>query len=656
MKILAQFLLGSASVSLASTADRDLYLQCDEKNPGLPAPGPPAPEPEAISIVQLPLPPVTPSASTGSCSATINPHGTGCIGVSTGLQSGDFLPDGKHVVASVLFTGAPAAPDPASIYNGSQVIIVKTDNTTFPNGDAWKCITCGVPDTNAVGGRSEQLDYPQAFRDGKRLLVGTEIISCGDNLLTSGDCTPEATFIYPIRWATTPAANDTGAGGSIRELRLHPDNVHLGFNAFNTGADGRLAQFGYFARLAFNATPASGTPLAPRYDLVSVNRLYDPDATPSISWDTEAGTLALHPEAIILGELRGFSGTGGEVTYIGTSAESCNVDLFAASLTTGAVRRLTAHPEYADPLHVSPDDAWTVVMDTRGSGRQMFMAGLRGVPPLTDLVTITACASTRNNGDRRFFQPWLIDAHGDRGCYYGQQVNGVAGRAGTPGSGDIDDPEWNGRADPRFSPDGTQIVYWQALAVAPACGDPNPLPCYPSTEAGGRTERMMLATLTSRAPISTNGSLPAEAPDVIPWATPYVPGETVPAITSNYPPEGSYTLQGAVNGSAEVVITENADRTGVQSVAVTYHDFSDDGVNFLRGTENVTGSVPSATLNQVDWFSDLERVGPTSRSTKITSPDGFHLEIDALTNLFEANGTLTTTIDGVVYVQPLNGA
>ncbi|KAI1871561.1 uncharacterized protein JN550_004555 [Neoarthrinium moseri] len=578
MKISSQILLGSASVSLVSSATRNQYLQCDEEHPGIPMPGPPAPKPEPISIIQLPLPPVTQSNAAGACSAAVNPRGTGCIGVSTGLQSGDFLPDGKHVVATVLFAGAPAAPHPASIYAGQQIILVKTDNTTFPNGDPWKCITCGVPDANAPGGRSTQWDYPQAFRDGQRLLAGTEIVSCGDNLLTSEACTPESTFIYPIRWATSAAGNDTGPGGSMRELRLHPDNVHLGFNSFATSADGRLAQFGYFARLSYNAAPTSGTPLAPRYDLIRVNRLYDPHGTPPISWDTDAGTLALHPEAVTVGELRGFSGSGREVTYIG-----------------------------------SPDDGWTV--------------------------------------------PWLLDAHGDRGCYFGQQVNGVAGRAaGIPGSGDVDDPEWNGQADPRFSPDGTQIVYWQALAVAPACGGANPLPCYASREPGGRTERMMLATLTSRTPLATNGSLTEEAPDIIPWATAYVPGETVPAITGNYPPEGTYTLKGAVSGSAEVEIVENMDKTGVKSVAVTYHEFSDDGVNFLRGTENVTASSPTLTLNKLEWFSDLERVGPTSRGTKVTSPEGFHLEIDALTNIFNANGTMTTTIDGVVYKQPLNGA
>lgn len=39
----------------------------------------------------------------------------------------------------------------------------------------------------------------------------------------------------------------------------------------------------------------------------------------------------------------------------------------------------------------------------------------------------------------------------------------------------------------------------------------------------------------------------------------------------------------------------------------------------------------------------------------MTSPDGFHLAIDIITNIFNANATLTTTINGISYYQPANG-
>ncbi|TDZ37491.1 hypothetical protein C8035_v007872 [Colletotrichum spinosum] len=629
-----------AQVRLGSQEGAESYSEA-----GSQADVPPPPAPEPIAVTELPLPPVTRDTNVGGCTADVNPRRTGCIGRSPGLQSGSFLPDDLHLVATVNFTGAPAAPDPASIYAGQQLIIVKTDDTTFPNGDPWKCVTCGVPAENAIG-RVEALDYPQSFKDGQRLLAGTHIIECAAEL-ASEDCTPDKTHIYPIRWNTAP--DGSGAGGRIRELRIHPDNEHLGWSSF-TISSGKLGQFAYTGRLQFNPSPTEGEPLAPRYDLVNVNILHSDNQPQALEVDHHnKSQLLINPEAIVVGELRGFSGSGREVTYIGFPTESSNIDVYAADFATGKVRRLTSHPDYTDPVDISPDDAWTVAMDTRGSGRQMFMAGLRGVPPLTDMISASAASSTRNNGHRRFFQPWLIDAHGDRGSYIGQQIN--AEGDGVPGGGAINDPEWNGRADPKWSNDGTRIVYWQALTTAPDCGGENVLPCYPSTAPGGRTERMMLAHLKSRKPSPVPRVQPLS--DTISWATPYVAGDAAPV--RRMPISGSFTLKGKAGGWADVAITPNAAGDGPLAVAVEYHEFSDDGVNVLVGSEKVSATNPRPTLEQVDWFSDLVQTGP-DEGTKKTSPGGFHLSIDIMVNHFQAEGTLTTTAGGKAWHQPANGA
>jgi hypothetical protein len=131
---------------------------------------------------------------------------------------------------------------------------------------------------------------------------------------------------------------------------------------------------------------------------------------------------------------------------IGLPCESGNFDIMASSLATGATRRLTSNPGYTDPVDMSPDNEWIVVMDTRISERMTFAAGMRGIPPLSDLATSGTVASIRNNGDRRFFQPILIDKYGDRGAYQGQLL--TAQGDGSPGS--INDPNWNGMADPRY--------------------------------------------------------------------------------------------------------------------------------------------------------------------------------------------------------------
>lgn len=161
---------------------------------------PALPTPEAVEIVELPLPPVSAGKEQGACSAAINPHGTGCIAQDFGnqvFQAGDFTPNGETVIVNVEFVGAPAAPDPASIYTGEQIILIKTDGTKFSNGDSWKCISCAVPTKNALS-LDSQRDYPHVFRSGDKAIWGHNILDCDGKSLDSDSCTPEQTHIYPI--------------------------------------------------------------------------------------------------------------------------------------------------------------------------------------------------------------------------------------------------------------------------------------------------------------------------------------------------------------------------------------------------------------------------------------------------------------------------
>ncbi|EHA25402.1 hypothetical protein ASPNIDRAFT_42242 [Aspergillus niger ATCC 1015] len=554
-----------------------------------------APKPEPIEVGQLPLPPVVPTDDVGACTRQINPHGTGCMGKTSLIQGGNFSPDGNYVWASLNFTGAPAAPDPASIYTGIHLIMVSTNGTNFSTGDPWKCVTCGVPESNKVGGTSVA-DYPQTFADGRRAMAGANIIECRAGQLASDECTPDQIYIYPIRMSNK--ADDSGSGASIRELRLHPDNVHLGFNSYSTTSSGQLNENGYFGRLQFNESPTTGSPRTARYDVVNVTVLVSPNGPQPYS--AAGDRLYINREAITVGEFRGFTGRGREVLYIGSSWESCNIDLFAVDLTTGRVRRVTTHPGYVDPVGDSPDGRWQVILDTRGTDRMEFLSGMRGVPPVVDLLTVTTVASVRNNRDRRFFQPWLLDAQGDHDPnYYGQQIN--AGGNGQPGS--INDPNWNAGADPR-------------------CRQPYHLEPVP--------------------PVA----------DTVPWGLPYIPGNTTIPDTLDVP-QGNFTLYGLNSGSAHVVLQKSKATSALNFVAVTYHNYSDDGLHYIHGTESVAATQLSLTSTRLEWYSNLTGTG-VSTSTKITSPNGFHVVDDAMTNIFMANGTLVTTVDGVVYKQPVN--
>jgi hypothetical protein len=471
---------------------------------------------------------------------------------------------------------------------------------------------------------------------------GNSILDCNGHDLTSDNCTPDETRIYPIYWPVI--RNGTELNGAPRELRLHPDDIHLGWSSFtDTGG-----QNCFFGRLVFNPKPDSGTIFAPRYDLVNVNLLYD--ATRNQRLTANNTELKFHDDFLGIGELRGFSGTGDEILFLGPSWEANNVDVFAVHVITGIIRRLTQHQEYADPIAFSADNNWMVVMDTRGSNRQMFMSGMRHIPPLIDLVTTTVASSTRNNGNRRFFQPILIDGVGDRGLYFGQQIN----VEGDGSAGAANDPNWNGRADPAFSYDGTKIIYWQAIVTGRECGGVNPLPCPIPTTKGRREYRLMLARRISRTPATVPPVF--DVPDYIPWAQPFPPGSAFPQPVGLK--AGNYTLRGRVSGIANVqLITSNTNAsTDINSVAVDYNNYSDVDGYTLTGWERVTATVlwPNPWDTLVDWYSAIEQIGIVN-ATKKTSPGGFHLQVDAVLNIFNATGSLTTTINGVVYEQPANG-
>jgi len=161
---------------------------------------------------------------------------------------------------------------------------------------------------------------------------------------------------------------------------------------------------------------------------------------------------------------------------------------------------------------------------------------------------------------------------------------------------------------------------------------------------------MMVASFTSRKPRAIKPLAPIS--DTVPWGEAYVPGTHTPHMDRI--PEGTYTLQGKASGSAKVTIADTADHRAIKSVSVTYDNYSDDGENTITGSESVAQNSTKPTAVTLDWHSDLKQSGKTS-GTKITSPDGFKLTIDYFTNILEATGTLTTTINGQTYRQPGNG-
>lgn len=627
-----------------------------------PAAVPSPPKPEAVQLQELPLPPTAPADAEGACTPAINPRGTGCMSAQMDaiIEGPAYTWDAEHVLLAIEFAGAPASPNAASIYSGPQVIAIKTDGGRFPNGDPWKCITCGIPSAAlkganfstagsgilAASGHESSLlvDHPQAFPGDRKMIAGTNVVDCGSHKLTDEACTPDRLRVYPIRW--NASVDGSGAGGAMRELRLNPDGVHLMWSHMNR-TSGNIDQHGLVGRLVFNPEPQTGEPRVPRYELQDVFVLTStgkPEFAPFRADPQNPGRLIRNPVKGAIGEARGWTRDGKNAVGMG-NAESGNMDMYITELESGESHRLTSAPGYADPILFSPDDQWFVVLDNRTVDRHMYYGAMQGIPPLTDQLTLMTMLSATygyRNGLRRFFQPILIDRWGDRGDYIGQQLNAGNGAPGSPS-----DPNWNGRADPAWSPAGTAVVYWQALVTAPDCGGVNPLPCPVSTAQGGRHSRLMIARLTSRKPLpldrkATPGRI------TVPWGTPYKPGDSMPTRFPSLP-AGKFTLEGSVGGSAQVEVRK-ADNGRTTFISATYRKYTDDGLHIIDGTESAE-LVARDGKPRIVWHSDLRSSGQQVGTKKTSEPNGF--VVSPMGQPLE--GELVTTIDGKTYRPPQPG-
>jgi len=586
---------------------------------------------EPITVSELPVPPTATSQALGACTAD-----TGCV---TRVSSGGFLPDNTDVVASFSYAGAPSAPDPRSIYSDSQLALIKTNGTKFPDGDSWLCLTCGMPAATGGGGGGGDA---QPFSDGKRILTGGSILDCSPYPIDSPQCTPDKLHSYPLE----------GGGGG---MKLDPDQVHVGWNSVVIGPGG-YNEYAFYGRLTFDPTPS------PHYDVTDVSILYNPKTTSTgnIRVNPKMPTqLVFNPQApgAQVGEFKGFNGDGKSVIGVG-DVTSGNLDHFATNLVTGKSVRLDADPAYSDPDTSSADGKWTLEMDVRYRNRFLFMAGLPGVPPILDQAGLRGMIAGYNIGSRRLFQPYLTkDSMVGKGNYQGQQINacttGPCSTLGTGPDSTANSPLWGSMADSAWAPNGTKVVYWQAYAAPGTCGPPyDTMTCpQPSSEPGGRSSRIMLAVLTSRKPQPNPVVKPQS--NKVPWGMPYPAGSTAPS--RSLLPTGTYTLRG-LRGSATVKVVDNPTNTSLlSSISVSYSNYSQDGKNFLNGTQSTTLTGSSNPLDTMQTFHEALKVSGRNTGSEVSSePGGYTIAPTAslVHGTYKPTGTITTTLDGKIYQQP----
>lgn len=488
-----------------------------------------------------------------------------------------YLPDGEHLIARIRTT---SVPDPTEFH----MAIFKDDGTNF------QCLTCGGPD---VGKGS----YLQVFPDGQRIFSSKEaVLECSPSLL---DC--QTATVVPIVYPPPPN------GFPIQRVatQMSPDGVHVIWSQV-TSASIIINPLGELVRISDGG--------GDRYELENVEVL------------TGMKFMTGPPEDLQMdfdapGEAKGFSDGGRSVNVI-SSIDSSNFDIFKIDIATGAITRLTHHVGYDEGAWESPDGEWVAIQSLRPIERMhVFSEVFR--PFISTLGVAKGAATYRNEvinpaspDRRRYYQLVLLDKHGDRaidnsGGYVGQNLSTAPDNV----------TEYNQYGGVAWKPDSTGLVFWEQLRPELVGVD-------------GIRGRLRKVTLTTRTPTTPLAPFTPDAP----WAQRYdQPGGLV------YPDfEQAGTVFGQVSGTATFAITHHPDLGGLALngfITVDYQDFSDDGREFITGSEFVDYSFATG----IEWDTDVKLTGCRQGSLR-----GTDIALSAQESAALGSGVLRSVLEGGV--------
>jgi len=464
-----------------------------------------------------------------------------------------FHPDGDHLIWVGSLIGE----------TGMHVMISRID------GSDYTCLTCPLG--------ALPFAKPDVFSDGRRILVGNQaalgtplplpfvspfadaetvpILECTPSLL---DCL-SAALVY-VRVPYDPDDTALFANQRVREFRTAPDGVHIGWT------QGR-------ATVPLTLIPVIGELRreADHYELDNVEVLID--LSPALSARAD-GTYDF--SLPLSGEIKRFT-AGGAAVALFHPENAFNGDPSLVDLASGATRRLTRHPDYDEPVDISPDGRWLVVGSKRSNDPAFDVLAAFGLverPAFVELagsVLYSGWAFAGNGNRNRGLDTWLLDTTAERGDYIGQQLS--------------DDRCYGGFERQHWNSDGTRVAKREQirpqLSDAPQC-------------QGIPAARVVVYELTSRQPIPPEDRIPAVSTPEVPWAVSITDVKSAPTVAP-----GVYVVRGRVFGEARVDLSAVG-----TAIAVEYDNYSDDGLQVLNGSEAL-----ALESQSVPYTADIEVSG-----------------------------------------------
>lgn len=399
------------------------------------------------------------------------------------------------------------------------------------------CITCQMEDRpNLVG------VFSYIFPDNRRIFIANElgdqayVMECVSSILS---CAEHSFIPVDLSADENPLMRNLGR----RTFHLSPDSNSLAYSMVRPDAlimmVSRLEKLdgGYKAVNHKVINPPS--PTGPQ-DMSQKSR-------------SDAGQLY---------EFKSFADGGKSAIVVGEPTYG-NADMLKVDLETGVYKKLTGDLDWDEDGATSPDGRHLVVASWRGMNRlsslnTMPLSRPFAVYPMGALIAIYYVSS--QPGFACDLQPWLLQSEGDRdGKLMGQPLAPYRGG---------DDFTGNNLAGLSFwSPDSTRVIIQerQFSSVPESSND------YVK-QKGMSPSRVLIARISDK-PTEPLGAVSTLVGN---WA------KSPQDFFGGFATPGVYVIDGDHSGNAILTIAGNV---AAGQSTVIYNKFSNDGINFLDGTE-----------------------------------------------------------------------
>lgn len=398
------------------------------------------------------------------------------------------------------------------------------------DGRGLKCIT------GSMAGRPDFLGGFYYLLDDKRMFLSNEL---GDTAVIL-ECEPSVYHWESYRFMPIDLSGDGELGRLClgrRTYHMAPDGKHLAYNI--------LTPVGLVMTLCTLQRQTDRYVATEYYCLNPQGPLSREDGEQS-HW-CQGGTLS---------EFKAFCDGGRGMLFV-TQGEGSNADQYKLDLETGHITRLTNDPEWDEDGAISPDGTMDVCASWRHMGQIDVLNQVPGSLPVNGFylgAVIALYYVSSFPGFANDLQPWLnaqpLAPYGGGDCL---TVNNIAGH-----------PMWH--------PDSTRVLLQERCFTQPPENANERI-----LEKGVAPSRLHIAKLR-KAPTEP---LPTVETRVGSWARP------LSKYTANADFPGVHLLSGKVSGTARLTIEGNL--LGCLN-RVEYENFSNDGVHFVHGMEQVSGN------------------------------------------------------------------